>query len=48
MLSSISSSRFERAWSPSSREDIVYRDRGQLGLRILEPDVAIFSTGPDE
>src|SRR5215203_4598248 len=32
MVSSISSSRFERAWSPSSREDIVYWDRGQLGL----------------
>src|SRR5215207_11491215 len=32
MVSSILSSRFERAWSPSSREDIVYRDRGQLRL----------------
>jgi hypothetical protein len=32
MVSSILSSRFERAWSPSSREDIVYLDRGQLGL----------------
>src|SRR5215213_8380036 len=35
MVSSISSSRFARAWSPSSREDIVYRDRGQLGLDTL-------------
>jgi hypothetical protein len=39
MVSSMWSSRFERAWSPSSREDIVYLGRGQLGLSMQHHNI---------